>query len=382
MPSRRWVLLGVVAGLVLCLLDLGGGFLVDRRSANISGTLALSPVLTGLGGSRRQTVAVGALAVAAAGALVLADGVPVVPGVVRTVVVAAAAALAVVAVGVRNAQLATLQDRRQAARTLQAAMLTRLPEPDHLQLTSRYLPASSGDQVGGDWYDALVDADGCTVLVIGDVTGHDIHAAAAMGQLRGLLRSYAVEGGQSPAQVLRRVDAAVERLGLEVLATAVVARVEQDEDERRTGARRLTWSNAGHPAPLLLTPADGGRAARTRFLDEHPDLMLGVLPEADRTDRTVPLPPSATLLLYTDGLVERRDQSLTDGLADLGRAAEQAAAADLDAFVEAVLEARLGGAHQDDVAVLALRAHPEDRPRPAVAGPGRSRPGPPEPELG
>jgi serine phosphatase RsbU (regulator of sigma subunit) len=372
----RWLAAGLVSAGVLVVLDLGGGLITGNRvAANISGTLALCPVLTGLGGSRRQTVLAGAIASALAVALVFIDGVSPGTGSVRSVVVVASAVVAVVAASIRNAQLAHLQDRRQAAQTLQAAMLTRLPEPDHLQLTSRYLPASTGDQVGGDWYDAVVDADGCTVLVIGDVTGHDIDAAAAMGQVRGLLRGYAVEGGQSPSQVLHRVDAALQRLGLDILATVVVVRVEQDAAERKAGMRRLRWSNAGHPPPLLLHAKGSGRAPE--FLDSPPDLLLGLLDHAERSDHELPLSPADTLLLFTDGLVERRDRSMTLGLQVLAESADTEDGPDLDLFVDRLLPRVLGDLHQDDVAVLAVRAHPEDRPRPAVAGPGRARPGPP-----
>ncbi|WP_432543552.1 PP2C family protein-serine/threonine phosphatase [Kineococcus sp. SYSU DK002] len=376
--------LGVVA--VLCVVDVAGGLVLEQRSAaNISGTFALAPALTALSRSWRRTALVGVVSVLVAAALVVLDGVPWGTGAVRALVVLAGAVLSSVVAHVQHRQWAQLQDRRQAARTLQAAMLTRLPRPDHLQLTSRYLPASSGDQVGGDWYDAVVDADGATVLIIGDVVGHDIHAAAAMGQLRGLLRAYAVEGGQSPAQLLTRTDDAIARLGLDVLATAVVARVEQDRDQAGSGRRRLRWSNAGHPPPMLLLPADrtsGGRVERLTG-DGDTEVMLGVGLPGARHDHVLDLPVDSTLLLYTDGLVERRDEELDEGLTRLAHAMTRAdtapppARTPLDGWLDRVLTTSMRGGNQDDVAVLAVRAHREDRPRPAEAGPPLPQPGAP-----
>ncbi len=384
------VLLGLGVVAALCLVDVAGGLVLQQRTAaNISGTFALAPALTALSRSWRHTALVGVVSVVVAGALVVVDGVPWGTGAVRTLVVLAGAVLSSVVAHLQHRQWAQLQDRRQAARTLQAAMLTRLPRPDHLQLTSRYLPASSGDQVGGDWYDAVVDADGATVLIIGDVVGHDIQAAAAMGQLRGLLRAYAVEGGQSPAQLLARTDDGITRLGLDVLATAVVARVEQDPARAGSGERRLRWSNAGHPPPMLLHPADGttdgttgGRVERLTG-DGDGDVVLGLGLPGPRRDQVLDLPVGSTLLLYTDGLVERRDEDLDEGLARLARAMTRSDAApspaqrSLDGWLDGVLAASMRGGNQDDVAVLAVRAHREDRPRPAEAGPPRPQPGAP-----
>lgn len=465
--SRSFVWSGLLVVAVLAAVDVAGGLIVGQKTAaNISGTFALAPALTALSRSPRHTLAVGLPAVLVAAALAVYDDVPWGTGLVRTLVVVSSVTLSTLVARAQSRQWAQLQDRRQAARTLQAAMLTQLPRPDHLQLVSRYLPASQGDQVGGDWYDAVVDADGATVLVIGDVVGHDIHAAAAMGQLRGLLRAYAIEtssrsdggrrgGGQSPAQLLQRVDEAITRLGLDVLATVVVVRIEQEPGDVGTGVRRLRWSNAGHLPPMLLLPdpgvvdasalsssssthvpgndvnpdpigavgsdaddapdgASGGTTegasdgasegalgngpggARTRRLRDEPDLLLGLgLSDVDRRDHVEDFPVGSTLLLYTDGLVERRDQLLDEGLDRLAQAMVASAAVmeeeaggreeldwsgpggSLQRWVDEVLPATLQGGHQDDVAVLAVRAHPEDRPRPSEAGPSRVAPGSP-----
>ena len=167
--------------------------------------------------------------------------------------------------------------QRRVAEALQRGMLTRLPEPDHLHLVSRYRASADDAQVGGDWYDAFLQPDGSTVLVIGDVMGHDISAASSMGQLRNLLRGTAYDRGDSPADVLQRVDAAIRGLGIDALATCVVARIEQTEPDAAAGVRTLRWSNAGHPPPMLLLP--DGTVSR---LDRQPDLMLGVEPLQER----------------------------------------------------------------------------------------------------
>ncbi|WP_432506701.1 PP2C family protein-serine/threonine phosphatase [Kineococcus arenarius] len=339
---RSFMALGLGTVLVLCLIDVVGGLAMEHRMVgNLSGTLVLAPALTALSRSRPHTLLVGCVALIASVALALYDGVPWATAMTRVLVVLASAVLSVVVAQAQARQWAQLQDRRQAARTLQAAMLTQLPQADDLQLLSRYLPASSGDQVGGDWYDALVDADGCMVLVIGDVVGHDMHAAAAMGQLRGLLRAYAVEGGQSPARLLQRVDEGIARLGLEVLATVVVVRIEQDAPAAQQGVCRARWSNAGHPPPMMLLPggdanlaasgnaagdtADGAavrKGPRVQLLEAgEADPMLGLgLFEVQRHDHVVDVVPTSTLLLYTDGLIERREQSLDEGLRRLTQA--------------------------------------------------------------
>ncbi|MBF5080748.1 PP2C family protein-serine/threonine phosphatase [Quadrisphaera sp. INWT6] len=392
-PAPRWAWMGAAACAALVALDLGPGSLNgDRVASNVAGTLALAPTLTGIGGSRRHVVAVGVLATALAVLLCLVDGVPLVTGLVRCGVVAVATAVVAVVAGARQRQLAQLQDRRQAARTLQAAMLTELPQPDHLQLASRYLPASSGDQVGGDWYDALVDAGGSTVLVIGDVVGHDIRAAATMGQVRAVLRTCAVQGDQLPSQVLTSTERSLEHLGLDVLASATVVRIDQSPAEAERGLRRITWSSAGHPPPILVVPGPGapGSAGRAPAVQARvlrhggdcdvaaaagppghgsADVLLGVGSQTGRVDHSCQVPPGATLLLYTDGLVERRDADLDAGTEALCRVLEAEASRELEDLLDVGLRQLVGAGHGDDVAVLAVRAHREDGPRPPEAGP-------------
>jgi serine phosphatase RsbU (regulator of sigma subunit) len=223
----------------------------------------------------------------------------------------------------------------------------------------RYRPAVEVAEVGGDWYDAFLQPSGATVLVIGDVVGHDTAAAAAMGQLRGMLRGIAYQDGPGPAAVLTELDTAVQGLGMGTMATAAIARVEQTAEERAEGLTRLRWSNAGHPPPLLLH-ADG---RIEELAQARPELMLGVDPGARRTDSVVTVARGATLLLYTDGLVEGRDLPLDDGIARLRAALTEMAAEPLPVLCDRVIERLRPEGLQDDVALVAIRLHPQDPDR-------------------
>jgi serine phosphatase RsbU (regulator of sigma subunit) len=188
-----------------------------------------------------------------------------------------------------------------------------------------------------------------------------------MGQLRGMLRGIAYRDGPAPAAVLTELDAAVQGLGMGTMATAAIARVEQTAEERAAGLTRLRWSNAGHPTPLLLH-ADGRIEELTH---ERPQLMLGVDPTVERTDEVMTVERGATLLLYTDGLVEGRDLPLDDGMARLRAAVAELADEPLSVLCDEVIERLRPEGLQDDIALVAVRLHPEDRPRPREAGPQR-----------
>jgi PAS domain S-box-containing protein len=263
-----------------------------------------------------------------------------------------------------NAQL--FAEQRSLADRLQQALLTPPPEPDHLHVVVRYQPAARAAQVGGDWYDAFLQPDGATVLVVGDVVGHDAGAAAAMGQLRGVLRTLGhSRDGDGPAQILSATERTARGLGVGAMATVVLARVELPGEGEQD--RVLRWSNAGHLPPVLLH-ADG----TVQVLRTDADLLLGVDPDSPRTEHTVALPDDSTLLLFTDGLVERRGESLDDGLARLAATLSDLRELPLPALCDELL-ARLSQhgreGSEDDIALLALRAHPQDRPRPVEAGP-------------
>jgi PAS domain S-box-containing protein len=273
-----------------------------------------------------------------------------------------------VALALDNSRL--YEQQRRLAEGLQRSMLTDPPEPDHAEIVVRYLPAVQVAEVGGDWYDAFLQPTGATVLVIGDVVGHDTAAAAAMGQLRGMLRGIGFRAGIGPAAILADLDAAIEGLGMGTMATAAIARVEQTPEERAQGLTRLRWSNAGHPPPLLLH-VDGRIEELTT---ERAELMLGVDPTARRTESTVTVRRGATLLLYTDGLVEGRDLPLDDGIARLREVFAELADRPLAELCDEVIARLRPEGLQDDVALVAIRLHPEDRPRPPAAGPEKLPP--------
>ncbi|MGY1701305.1 SpoIIE family protein phosphatase [Geodermatophilus sp. SYSU D00766] len=231
----------------------------------------------------------------------------------------------------------------QLAEALQRSLLTAPPAFPGVELVVRYVPAAEAARVGGDWYDAFSHPDGDAVVVIGDVVGHDTAAAAAMGQLRGLVRGIAHSSRGGPAEVLRGLDEAMAAMHAGTLATAAVARLE-------AGGTRLRWANAGHPPPVLLRP-DGGVTA---LAHEEADLLLGVDPTAERREDVVPLAPGSTVLLHTDGLVERRGNTLDEGTERLHRTLAELAGLPLPRLCDELLARLLQGTPQDDVALVAL----------------------------
>jgi serine phosphatase RsbU (regulator of sigma subunit) len=272
------------------------------------------------------------------------------------------------ALALDNARLA--RANQQVAERLQLSLLSPPVQPDRLELAVRYRPATQGVSIGGDWYDAFLQPDGDTVLVIGDVMGHDIEAAAAMGQVKTLVRGIAFDRLEEPAGVLRRVDHALVGLAVAAMATALVCRVEQDEEHRARGLRQLRWSSAGHPEPMLLL-ADG--TVVDLEAPVGPPLGIGWL--GPRVDGTATLPEGSTLLLFTDGLFERRGVPLDDGRAQVREVLRGSADVPLDNLCDRLLAEMLGDGVEDDVAVLAIRAHPMDAERPLEAGPELVRPG-------
>ncbi|MFF4521057.1 PP2C family protein-serine/threonine phosphatase [Streptomyces bluensis] len=236
------------------------------------------------------------------------------------------------------------EHNRDIAETLQRALLTDLPTTPGLHLAARYLPATHGLNIGGDWYDAFRQPDGSLITVIGDVTGHGLHAAVMMSQLRTALRAYAVDGG-SPGELLTRLHTFLHHLQPDLYATAVIARFRPDDPT-------LTWAAAGHPPPVLRTP-DG----QVHTLDAKPGAMLGIPLQQEIGDHTVPLPPGSTLALYTDGLVERRAQGIDPGIRRLATALKVFEPTDLDRDLEGSADRLLqpllhDSEHDDDVCLL------------------------------
>ncbi|MFI8219467.1 PP2C family protein-serine/threonine phosphatase [Streptomyces sp. NPDC085932] len=237
------------------------------------------------------------------------------------------------------------EHNRDIAETLQRALLTDLPATPGLSLAARYLPATHGLNIGGDWYDAFPQRDGGLITVIGDVTGHGLHAAVMMSQLRTALRAYAVDG-DSPGRLLTRLHRFLHHLQPDLYATAVIARFHPDEPT-------LTWAAAGHPPPVLRL-ADG----TVRTLDAKPGAMLGIPLTQEIDDHTVHLTPGSTLALYTDGLVERRAQGIDPGIerlaAALGRFGSAELDADLEGSADRILHPLLSDSERDDDVCLLL----------------------------
>ncbi|HYF73239.1 MAG TPA: SpoIIE family protein phosphatase [Nocardioides sp.] len=248
------------------------------------------------------------------------------------------------AVGRTVDRLVATEAERSLSTVLQLSLLTEPVSCPGLDIAVRYVPAVEAAQVGGDWYDSFVLPDGAVGLVVGDVAGHDENAAAAMAQLRNLTRGVAYSLRTSPAAVLTGVDGALAGLGADMVATAILVEVADDG----AGRVRARWSNAGHPPPVLVTP-DGG----ARLLEGKPDLLLGLDPGTERTDHEVVLESGSALVLYTDGLVERRGASLDDGLAWLVGAVSRSGA-DSEGLCTLLID-EVHGEAEDDVALLVLR---------------------------
>lgn len=227
------------------------------------------------------------------------------------------------------------------AETLQRSMLPPPVALADLDVWAHYAPNVDLAQVGGDWYDVMTRPDGSHGIVIGDVVGHDVEAAAVMGQLRSISRAYGYEV-HDPAQVLDRVDQLAFSMQLPRLASAVFVTL------RRDGVGwRLDWANAGHLPPLLRR--DGGVEA----LRAAGGTLLGLL-GGDRRSQTLRLRPDDVLVLYSDGLVERRTRPMREGLDLLREAVLAAPGKGAEALGRALLEA-VGQGPEDDIAVLVLR---------------------------
>jgi serine phosphatase RsbU (regulator of sigma subunit)/anti-sigma regulatory factor (Ser/Thr protein kinase) len=263
-----------------------------------------------------------------------------------------------------NARLYASQ--RHVATELQQSLLTDPPSVAFADIAVRYVAAARRAEVGGDWYDAFRRRTGELTVVIGDVAGHDTRAAAAMGQLRGLLRGIAFTTAHDPSQVLTGVDEAMEGLELATLATAVLAELSPPDDD--ADGVTLRWSNAGHLPPVLIDP--DGRARLLAPSRGKADLLLGIDPETPRVTECATVPFGSTLLLVTDGLVERRGESLDDGLARLLAFVEERGVEDLDRLCDAIVASMVPQAASDDVAIVVVR------PRPTADGDGARRSAP------
>lgn len=236
-----------------------------------------------------------------------------------------------------------LDQQRETALALQHSILGPADLPAGFAV--RYQPASRPLQVGGDWYDVVDLEDGRIALVVGDCVGHDLAAATVMGQLRSACRALLIEKS-SPAATLAGLDRFAARLPGAQCTTAFCAVLDPETGE-------LTYSSAGHPPPIIVDT--GGR---TTLLEDGHSISLGIRAHQERPQARVVIPPQATLLLYTDGLVERRRRSLDDGITDAANLLRDDSALDLDSLADGIMSKLAPpGGYQDDVALLIYR-HP------------------------
>jgi len=228
---------------------------------------------------------------------------------------------------------------RSAALALQRSLLpTRPPAVDGLDVAARYIPGAQVG-VGGDWYDLLPLPSGHVGVVIGDVAGNGLRAAVVMGRFRSALRAYALETNE-PADVLTRLDRKIQVFERDAMATAVYAVIDPSHNT-------MTLSVAGHLPPVLIEAT-----GHAYTLDTPADPLLGAQADAIRRTTTLQLPPGSTLLLYTDGLIERRERPLDDGIHALLSNTIPGNAEALCARIIARLIPDAGPS--DDVAILAI----------------------------
>ncbi|MFE2167772.1 SpoIIE family protein phosphatase [Streptomyces sp. NPDC059447] len=262
------------------------------------------------------------------------------------------AASGYIAQAVERAQY--LDERISVARQLQEAMLTDLPLANSIDISALYQPAADDHMIGGDWYDAYhlpptsPGADPALMITVGDITGHDMHAATVMGQIRSMLRQATLDHPPySPATALTALDAACTVLPIDAGGTLVHARL----DPAPPGTpSTLTWSNAGHPPPLLRTPD-----ARVTLLEEHDSLLHQALENVSRSEHRRELPPGSTLLLYTDGLIERRDRDIDATIPQLAGLLARHGTGPLSELLRRIGNRMADPPPEDDVVLLALR---------------------------
>jgi serine phosphatase RsbU (regulator of sigma subunit)/anti-sigma regulatory factor (Ser/Thr protein kinase) len=233
------------------------------------------------------------------------------------------------------------QFEQRAARTLQRSLLPpALPITRGMTAAARYLPGLSGAAVGGDWYDLIELGDERVGLIVGDVMGRGIAAAAIMGQLRAAVRAYALDVDE-PAELLGRLNRFVQSIDETQLTTCVYGVLNQSTNT-------LVVAAAGHLPPLLIEPGED-----PVYLDLEPGLPLGV-GGGPYQQSTLRLPPGATVLLYTDGLVEGPDCPIDEGLQRLRDAVKQPVIDPLDLCDEVLTALGRDGHHDDDTALLAV----------------------------
>jgi serine phosphatase RsbU (regulator of sigma subunit) len=233
-------------------------------------------------------------------------------------------------------------EQRGIAQSLQHALLPEmLPELTGVRVGARYIPATSGIDVGGDWYDIVEVDDHSLMLVVGDVSGHGLRAATTMASLRYATLAYAAQD-PTPQTVLARLSDFANSHEHAYFATVLCAHIE-------IVTHRMTVASAGHLAPLLIDEARGGE-----FISVEAGVPIGVTRDAPYQSVTVTASPRSTLIAFTDGLVERRGETLDTGLARL-LAAATAETLPLEDLITKLATQVASGAHHDDTAILAMR---------------------------
>lgn len=246
------------------------------------------------------------------------------------------------ALAVDNARLYRAQ--ADIATRLQRALLPDIPKDIDVRVAVRYLPARDRFDVGGDWYDIFRLPGRATALVVGDVAGHDLAAGTAMSALRNLLRGVSVVTNVPPAEVLQSIDENLQILAIEGTATVLMAVIEPRDDSSWT----MRWSNAGHMPMLLLT-----QTGEVELLGDIHGPLLGTGHRLARSESELVVGAGSTLVLYTDGLVETREETIDTGLVRLRRSAVSLTAPldDPEAVADELL-ARNHASVEDDTAML------------------------------
>jgi serine phosphatase RsbU (regulator of sigma subunit) len=232
-------------------------------------------------------------------------------------------------------------EQRSIAQTLQHALLPdAIPEFAGLLVSARYVPAAAGIDVGGDWYDVVATDDQRALLVIGDVSGHGLRAATTMASMRHAALAYAAQDAR-PATVLSKLSDFVNRVEHDYFATVLCVMID-------VPGHRITVSSAGHPPPLLIDGPTG------QFVEIHPNVPIGVPRESPYRETSVSVPPSATLVAFTDGLVERRGELLDTGLERLRAAAVEQRLAPEDLVAKLANDLAFSD-HHDDTAIVGIQ---------------------------
>jgi serine phosphatase RsbU (regulator of sigma subunit)/anti-sigma regulatory factor (Ser/Thr protein kinase) len=246
-------------------------------------------------------------------------------------------------VGLAIDHVRVYEREHRIAETLQRSLLPdRLPSLPGLEVAARYLAAASESEVGGDWYDVIAIDSSRVGLVMGDVAGKGLAAASMVGRLRSAMRAYVLEGHDARTVVDRLNQLVWSELEDSQMATLVYMVVDQGEET-------ISWVNAGHLPPLVIEE-DGS----ARLLEGPSSVPLGVMPYAQYESGSMELAPGSTMVLYTDGLVERPGEVLDDGLERLVQAAGDPGGGTERLCDELLARLVPGGAASDDVAILAL----------------------------